>query len=151
MWSRAGALSLMNFDNRKRQGYETASPGSVGTRGGVEWMWGPCACPRGPHVIRRGIRKSQRHRPATRTSTRPPPNPASTPCPYRAGGERFPVIAAFGRQISSEPERSVCLIPGFDRECSSGQDTARGVATYGKGGLKNAVYTGGASALYGAR
>jgi hypothetical protein len=53
----------------------------VGTRGGVGWMRGPCACPRGdatgwPHG-------TQTTRQATRTSTRPPPFSTSTPCPYR--------------------------------------------------------------------
>src|SRR5258708_5190198 len=53
----------------------------VGTRGGVGWMRGPCACPRGdatgwPHAT-----QTTRH--ASRTSTRPPPFSTSTPCPYR--------------------------------------------------------------------
>ena len=34
-----------------------ARPGSVGTRGGVEWMWGPCACPRPAEITRRIITK----------------------------------------------------------------------------------------------
>ena len=32
-----------------------AAQGPVGTRGGVEWMRGPCACPGGGSLIWRGI------------------------------------------------------------------------------------------------
>src|SRR6266436_1207174 len=67
-----------------------AAQGPVGTRGGVEWMRGPCACPRWGticllHAVPTGV--------ASRTSTRPPPCPTSAPCPYRT---------SFGRQNSTE-------------------------------------------------
>src|SRR5713101_6926299 len=52
-----------------------ASQGPVGTRGGVEWMRGPGACP--------GWGATLLLHEATRTSTRPPPCPTSAPCPYR--------------------------------------------------------------------
>ncbi len=58
-------------------------------------MRGPCACPGGsatnmPHG-------TQANRVATRTSTRPPPFPASAPCPYRMAAA-FLVITLFGCQ-----------------------------------------------------
>ena len=59
---------------------------AVGTRGRVEWMRGPCACPRrrkiGGGLYSRSLH-SPPHRVATRTSTRPPLFSTSTPCPYR--------------------------------------------------------------------
>ncbi len=75
---------LMIFDNRIRELPGSVRPRPVGTRGGVGWMRGPCACPRG-NALRLG---SVRHdgRTATRTSTRPPPVPTSAPCPYRPEG-----------------------------------------------------------------
>ena len=56
---------------------------SVGTRGGVGWMRGPCACPGGSATMM--PHGTQANRVATRTSTRPPPIPTSAPCPYRTG------------------------------------------------------------------
>ena len=52
-------------------------------------MRGPCACP-GGNRIRPGLVK-QTDRTPTRTGTRPPPLPSSTPCPYRtvAKGARY--------------------------------------------------------------
>ena len=47
-------------------------------------MWGSCACPRGSKP--RPPHGTQANRTADRTSTRPPPFPTSTPCPYRTGG-----------------------------------------------------------------
>ena len=58
----------------------------VGTRGGVGWMWGPCACPPRGSVSWQGLHRPSPHPGASRTSTRPPPLPASTPCPYRSEG-----------------------------------------------------------------
>src|SRR5216683_4810251 len=56
-------------------------PRPVGTRGGVGWMRGPCACPGGDETGWPHATQTNRH--ATRTSTRPPPCPTSAPCPYR--------------------------------------------------------------------
>ncbi len=53
----------------------------VGTRGGVWWMRGPCACPGGMTLGLGSVRPSGLI--PTRTSTRPPPFSTSTPCPYR--------------------------------------------------------------------
>src|SRR5579872_717258 len=66
----------------------------VGTRGGVGWMWGPCACPRPVHVIRRDIIIPRENLSAMRTSTRPPPLPASAPCPYWTGLRHYSVRSA---------------------------------------------------------
>ena len=64
---------------------EKASP--VGTRGGVEWMRGPGACPRRNATIM--VHATQANRAAGRTSTRPPPLPASALCPYRTRTPRL--------------------------------------------------------------
>src|SRR6266849_9661752 len=88
---------------------ENARPRPVGTRGGVEWMRGPCACPRWGaawllHTVPHGSRCHE-------DSTRPPPCPTSAPCPYRT---------PFGRQHSSgiQINLSKCIIgtygyPGY--------------------------------------
>src|SRR5579859_849106 len=109
-----GHLScLMDFANQYREGTSRYwHPGmSVGTGGGVEWMWGPCACPpradvilrftafltkriatwdkhkapTHPHIHQRGKRQRAAFTPGG-TSTRPPPILTSTPCPYRIPG-----------------------------------------------------------------
>src|SRR5713101_8228172 len=66
-----------------------AAQGPVGTRGGVEWMRRPCACPGWGatcllHAVPDGSRCHQ-------TSTRPPPCPTSAPCPYRTGNAHSPI------------------------------------------------------------
>src|ERR1700680_2249513 len=73
----------------------------VGTRGGCEEGWGPCACPRG-NRIRLGSVRPDGHTP-TRTSTRPPHPPNPAPCPYRTVGtlaSHCVRITPFGRQNS---------------------------------------------------
>src|SRR5581483_5309572 len=67
---------------------------SVGTRGGVEWTRGPCACPRWSTILVPYETQANRHR--TRTSTRPPPIPSSAPCPYRTG---WCIVPDFGCNI----------------------------------------------------
>ena len=87
---------LMNIDNQDRS-YACHHPDDcgqlhrgmlgtvclrpVGTRGGVGWMRGPCACP-GSRTSGLGCVRPTGRIP-TRTSTRPPHPPHSTPCPYR--------------------------------------------------------------------
>jgi len=78
----------------------------VGTRGGVGWMRGPCACPGGdatgwPHA-------TQTTRQATRTSTRPPPFSTSTPCPYRT-------------QADIPTHSPIRLAKNHQGDCSNGQ------------------------------
>src|SRR5260370_34980282 len=68
---------------------ENARPHPVGTRGGGEWMRGPCACPGWGatgllHEIPTGSRYQQDKHKA-------PTLPHISPCPYRT---------PFGRQIS---------------------------------------------------
>jgi hypothetical protein len=72
---------IMNINDQHRSRRTPAAPLTVGTGGRVERMRGPCACPGQdatlvPHL-------PLMHRLASRTSTRPPPIPSSTPCPYR--------------------------------------------------------------------
>src|SRR5581483_8921317 len=55
--------------------------GLVLVRDGVDWPLPPTPCRR--DLIR------------TRTSTRPPPFPASAPCPYRTGAASVPIILLF--------------------------------------------------------
>src|SRR5947209_11714400 len=74
----------MDMYERIRQYDNTPSP-SVGTGGRVEWMWGPCACPRASAI--RWLDETWVNRVAKRTGTRPPPISASTPCPYRTGAD----------------------------------------------------------------
>jgi len=52
-------------------------------------MRGPCACPRWSAI--RLLHETRTNPVATRTGTRPPPIPSSTPCPYRtvAKGARY--------------------------------------------------------------
>src|SRR5260370_36049493 len=69
-----------------------ASQGPVGTRGGVVWMRGPCACPRWGatfvlHEVPNGSRCHQ-------DKHRPPPCPTSAPCPYRTGNAQYPIRSA---------------------------------------------------------
>src|SRR5713101_7776600 len=61
--------------------HRLAAQGPVGTRGGVGWMRGPGACPGGLTSGLGSLRLPGLI--PTRTSTRPPPISASTPCPYR--------------------------------------------------------------------
>jgi hypothetical protein len=88
---------------------------SVGTRGGVERMRGPCACP-GGRAIRWG---SLGHdgRPPTRTSTRPPPIPASAPCPYRT---RANVARDSPIRLSKFIRTRATLVTAFVRQTSLG-------------------------------
>jgi hypothetical protein len=65
--------------------FELAAQGPVGTRGGVEWMRGPCACPRWGCDL--GAPRSCHH-----DKHQAPPYPTSAPCPY---------ITPFSRQHSS--------------------------------------------------
>src|SRR5216683_2809604 len=60
-----------------------ASQSPVGTRGGVEWMRGPCACPRwgATFVLHEAPNGSRCHQ---ETSTRPPPCPSSLQDPIRS-------------------------------------------------------------------
>src|SRR5579859_3275533 len=51
------------------QTHPTASPHPVGTRGGCEEVWGPCACPR-RYTSRLDIARTDRT--CTRTGTLPP-------------------------------------------------------------------------------
>src|SRR5947209_4813035 len=69
-------------------GNRDASVLAVGTRGGVGWVRGPCACPgwSATHLPD----ETQTSRVVTRTSTRPPPVPTSAPCPYRTLGCKQP-------------------------------------------------------------
>src|SRR5258706_5402068 len=60
----------------------------VGTRGGMGWMWGPCACP-GWGTDPLESQSPRTTRGASRTGTRPPPFSSSTPCPYRRGADVF--------------------------------------------------------------
>src|SRR5579859_2143447 len=64
------------------QTHPTASPHPVGTRGGCEEGWGPCACPR-RYTSRLDIARTDRT--CTRTGTRPPHPLNTAPCPYRMG------------------------------------------------------------------
>jgi len=99
----------------------------VGTRGGVGWMRGPCACPGGdatgwPHA-------TQTTRQATRTSTRPPPCSTSTPCPYRTQADipnHSPIrsskfIRSEGSRVDVGQERYGVSLQGLDGRlrCSS--------------------------------
>src|SRR6266851_464222 len=64
-----------------------AAQGPVGTRGGVEWMRGPCACPRWGatcllHAVPTGSRCPQDKHPTC---------PTSAPCPYRTGNAHYPI------------------------------------------------------------
>jgi hypothetical protein len=73
-WSQDAATAhaccqhLMNFANRMG-----LSLSSVGTRSGVEWMRGPCACP--PRALTNLLYGTPAKRTRTRTSTRPLPSP----------------------------------------------------------------------------
>ncbi len=71
--------AMMNVDDQNR--YQRTPALTVGTGGGVERMWGPCACPPRDATIVPHLPLMNRL--ASRTSTRPPPIPSSTPCPYR--------------------------------------------------------------------
>jgi len=72
----------MKCNDQNRSQRTPAVPLTVGTGGGVERMWGPGACPGGDATIVPHLPLMNRM--ATRTSTRPPPIPSSTPCPYRS-------------------------------------------------------------------
>ena len=85
-------------------------PRPVGTRGWVGWMRGPCACPRGSATIL--LHGTQANRVATRTSTRPPPVPASTPCPYRT---RADVSNHFPNRLSKIIRVGAGLAPALVR------------------------------------
>src|ERR1700680_1974687 len=63
---------------------------SVGTRGGRVEGRGPCACPC-CHPLRAKA-MTQTSRTPTRTGTRPPPIPSSTPCPYRTVRCTLPMV-----------------------------------------------------------
>jgi len=89
-------------------------PRPVGTRGGVGWMRGPCACPPPRATIL--PHGTPTHRRATRTSTRPPPCHPSAPCPYRTGRR----IPEFGR---SKPSGRGRTIPLCGYQTSSGRVT----------------------------
>src|SRR5216684_3591056 len=85
-------------------------PRPVGTRGGVGWMRGPCACPRpSVTILPHG---TPTNRIATRTSTRPPPCPSSAPCPYRTGIHAFPSLVVNNHQDRGRH------ITGFGRQHS---------------------------------
>jgi hypothetical protein len=71
----------MNVDDQNWYQLTPAVPLTVGTGGGEERMWGPGACPPGDANI--VAHRPLMERMATRTGTRPPPIPSSTPCPYR--------------------------------------------------------------------
>src|SRR5216684_833355 len=76
-------------------------PRPVGTRGGVGWMRGPCACPRpSVTILPHG---TPTNRIATRTSTRLPPCPTSAPCPYRTGIHAFPSLVVKNHQDGAAP------------------------------------------------
>src|SRR5947209_1566841 len=63
----------------------------VGTGGGREEGWGPCACPSLPYdspgfcKIRYFVDEGKRITRQRWTGTRPPPPPNPAPCPYRTG------------------------------------------------------------------
>ena len=105
----------MIFDNRTG---ECAWPRPVGTRGGVGWMRGPCACPcRNATMLLHG---TLANRVATRTSTRPPHPPHPSPCPYRRRGHSPIRSSKFIRQLRSfvdhfENEQNSCSIQDIYR------------------------------------
>src|SRR5579859_3523649 len=69
---------------------------SVGTGGGVEWMWGPCACPRGYTIASQNSKElcgDEGQAQGPHPSLHPPP------CPYRTV-QKLPVITPFGCQTS---------------------------------------------------
>src|SRR5947209_5603547 len=70
-------------------------PHLVGTGGGCEEGWGPCACPRAEAT--RWHYESRTNRVATRTGTRPPHPLSPSLCPYRTLG---PLAALFISQFS---------------------------------------------------
>src|SRR5258708_27739349 len=77
----------MNIDHQIRQSRPLRP---VGTGGGVEWTRGPCACPLWSVILL--FHGTPTTPGGTRTGTRPPPIPSSTPCPYRRGADPFPVL-----------------------------------------------------------
>ena len=97
--------AMMKVADQNRSQRTPAAPLAVGTRGRVERMRGPCACPRQdatlvPHIPLMNPM-------ASRTSTRPPPIPASTPCPY------LTIIHKCGRNDSCPGMmREMCLLVG---------------------------------------
>src|SRR5581483_1467057 len=83
-------------------------PGSVGTRGGVGWRWGPCACPRAGTVL---SAFSDGQRPALPTPDKHKA-PTSTPLiPLSLQEARLPPITLFVRQKSSGCEAPPPLLP----------------------------------------
>src|SRR5579859_4576592 len=70
---------LMNFDNRIG---ECEWPCPVGTRGGVGWMRGPCACPRPVYIMQQGIRNPNESC-GDKGKHKAPTLPRIRPCPYR--------------------------------------------------------------------
>src|SRR6266849_3028583 len=61
------------------------------------------------HVIQLGYEHppgtyaTQANRVATRTSTRPPPFPASAPCPYRTGNAHYPIRSSTFSRVTVQP------------------------------------------------
>ncbi len=106
----------------------------VGTRGGCGAGWGPGACP-GGMTSGLGCMRPTGLLP-TRTSTRPPHPPYSTPCPYRMQDAPSPIrlaksIRRLGTQVSRSLPHSIVknyqdagaacgpLIPEFGCQSSS--------------------------------
>jgi len=82
--------AMMKGDDQNRYQRTPAASLTVGTGGRVERMRGPCACPPGdatlvPHLLMNRL--------ASRTGTRPPPIPSSTPCPYRTSTGAWPILS----------------------------------------------------------
>ena len=83
-------------------------PGSVGTRGAVGWMRGPCACPGADEIVpawRHG--KSQAPHPGQAQGPHPTPHPPLVPTERG----RPASIPPFGCHISSESDTPLLLNP----------------------------------------
>src|SRR5216684_1890399 len=110
-----GPHSVVNIHQdrvRHITGEVLAAQGPVGTRGGVEWMRGPCACPRWGatfvlHAVPTGSRCHQDKHKA-------PTLPHIRPLSLQDGDRRIP---EFGR---SKPSGRVTHITPFGRQHSSG-------------------------------
>jgi len=104
---------MMNFNNQDRQ--PKPQRPCCRDKGRCGDGRGPGACPR-HHTIRVGSVRETSRTPA-RTSTRPPPPPHTSPCPYRTLGRLRPSHYRFWLSIfiigrnGQQPELSPLLSP----------------------------------------
>src|SRR6266851_4280066 len=94
----------------------------VGTRGGVEWMRGPCACPRWGEMIQRVSMKPWRNRHARGQAQGPHPSPHPPLVPTerrgrkRSDGYDYPIqLAIFIRTEADIPNHSPIRLSKFIR------------------------------------